>query len=73
MIGKIDSGSKMKIYENNKTAENDWFFLKVRENDTRKMTSCTRKTSNVASYIRFTEFEYAYIDWTVLRVITAIS
>jgi hypothetical protein len=56
----------MKIYENNKTAENDCFFLKVREND-------TRKTSNVASYIRFTEFEYAYIDWTVLRVITAIS
>jgi hypothetical protein len=59
-----------------------FFFEKVRENDTRKMTSrtqktsyvafqnglkkyrkmkflmtsCTRKTSNVASYIRFTEF-----------------
>jgi hypothetical protein len=36
--------------------ENEIFFEKVRENDTRKMTSCTRKTSNVASYIRFTEF-----------------
>jgi len=36
--------------------ENEIFLKKVRENHTRKMTSCTRKTSNVASYIRFTEF-----------------
>ena len=28
--------------------ENEFFFKKVRENVTRKMTSCTRKTSNVA-------------------------
>jgi hypothetical protein len=32
------------------------------------MTSCTRKTSNVASYIRFTDFQYVYIDFSVLGV-----
>jgi len=47
---------KIILVKNRFCDENEIFLKKVRENDTRKMTSCTRKTSNVASYIRFTEF-----------------
>ena len=47
--------SKNRFWEENENLgknrfcdENDFFFEKERENDTRKMTSCTRKTRNVA-------------------------